>query len=955
MKRIISLIIITVGRFIQADEAFGQELTYVHYDTKDGLAGSTVYDMCQDTDGFIWFATEAGLSRFDGKNFKNYTVDDGLPDNEVLRLFADSRGRIWICTFKNALAYYLKGSLQSPTNNKMLRQIQPISSITDIVEDKNGNIGISDGIIAYEIRPDDSVHTILRTDKSFFRKGTRISLGINPYTKYFNIVFNDSLFSYENEKFVYTKIHHVIYDRKTIPFFTKENGEIIHIKIPDEYINYYSVGAYTKYINTFNGCYRVDSSKRKIAEHYLIGKKNSRTVEDHEGNTWFTTLGDGVYKLSSGTTKTFSFANEPLPTNKEVFSLSELNKKIVCGRSYSTIDIIPESLKLETVSFKSFLKSSKNQNLINRLFTAKQVAENLVLLGFDSYLVKLSNNKATVKQIFPIKSIATISDSIALIGTSGALIKMRIADMRTLDTIWKGRCTKVLYSEGSLYVGTLKGLLKISAEKEIINLGEEHDLLSGRITDISIDNQKRLLIATADHGVVIFKNNEVISSLTVKNGLSSNICKTLFIKENFLYIGTNEGLNKVSLFNINSPVTKYTISEGLPSNSINTIYVKDSLLWIGTPGGLTIINENEIFSKSICNIVLLSTQVSGQEKQLFSRKLNPSEKDIVFSYAGISFRSAGGVKYFYRLVGLDTTWTETTDTRISYQSLSSGKYKFEVYSVNNLGVMSKIISIPFEITSHIWGSLWLNLLILAFAVLLTWFIAFRIYKRSIRLKQEKSSIEMQFAALEQQALQAQMNPHFLFNCLNSIQQYMLTNEKGKANHYLTSFAELVRITFDISQKKAISLSNEIDYLRKYLEIEKMRFGSNFIYSITLEDSLQPDITDVPPLLLQPYVENSLRHGIRNKETGDGEVQITFSQSTEALLCEIKDNGVGRKKANEYKSKQHIEYQSKGMSMTAKRIELLNKTGWNNITIEVTDCEDEYKNPTGTIVSIKIPQ
>jgi len=199
-----------------------------------------------------------------------------------------------------------------------------------------------------------------------------------------------------------------------------------------------------------------------------------------------------------------------------------------------------------------------------------------------------------------------------------------------------------------------------------------------------------------------------------------------------------------------------------------------------------------------------------------------------------------------------------------------------------------------------------------------------------------------------------MNPHFIFNCLNSIQQYILTNDKEKANEYLTGFASLIRQTLYISGKKSITVNEEVAFLTKYLEMEKMRFGDSFIYEISGDDAIEINELELPALLLQPYVENSLRHGIRYKQNGTGKAFISFALNGNTLICRITDNGIGRDKAAQYKNNQHIEYQSKGMSLTAQRIDLLNRINEGKITIEIVDLKSQSGESAGTEVIIKIP-
>jgi LytS/YehU family sensor histidine kinase len=258
------------------------------------------------------------------------------------------------------------------------------------------------------------------------------------------------------------------------------------------------------------------------------------------------------------------------------------------------------------------------------------------------------------------------------------------------------------------------------------------------------------------------------------------------------------------------------------------------------------------------------------------------------------------------------------------------------------------------IEAPFWQTLPFQVLIIAVVILITWILVAWRFSILRKEEQERSSVQQKLNELEQMALRAQMNPHFIFNCLNSIQNFIITNDLEATNWYLSEFAHLIRQTLDNSEKSTISITNEIRYLKRYLELEMMRFGHSFEYSIEVDDELDCDLVSIPTMILQPYVENSIRHGIRYKEEGGGRIDIKFKKSAEGFICIIQDNGIGRKKANEYKSQVRVEYQSKGMTLTAERINILNRQLIDPITIEINDLTNEHQQALGTKVIIRFP-
>jgi len=208
--------------------------------------------------------------------------------------------------------------------------------------------------------------------------------------------------------------------------------------------------------------------------------------------------------------------------------------------------------------------------------------------------------------------------------------------------------------------------------------------------------------------------------------------------------------------------------------------------------------------------------------------------------------------------------------------------------------------------------------------------------------------------VEMQALRAQMNPHFIFNCLNSINRYIVKSDQVTASLYLTRFAKLIRLILDNSNSRTVILTNELEALKLYIGMEALRFDKKFTYAVTVDKSLSTDNVEVPPLIIQPYVENAIWHGLLHRES-DGRLDITVNTVDENMLqCIIEDNGVGRVKSQELKSKSATSKKSLGTKLTENRLSLLNKHAELNASVEIIDLYDENGMGAGTRVVIRIP-
>lgn len=235
---------------------------------------------------------------------------------------------------------------------------------------------------------------------------------------------------------------------------------------------------------------------------------------------------------------------------------------------------------------------------------------------------------------------------------------------------------------------------------------------------------------------------------------------------------------------------------------------------------------------------------------------------------------------------------------------------------------------------------------------------FREWQVSIEEKRntemELMKIKQQQAEIEMKALRAQMNPHFIFNSLNSINKYILKNDQVNASRYLTRFAKLIRLILDNSNSKEVALSDELEALRLYVEMESLRFSNKFAYEIAVHENVNTDTLQVPPLIIQPYVENAIWHGLLHKESG-GKLLVSVATTHDNLLtCTVEDNGIGRNRARILKSKTATANKSLGMKLTAERITMLNKHASLNASIEIIDLENDLGEATGTKVILTIP-
>ncbi len=333
--------------------------------------------------------------------------------------------------------------------------------------------------------------------------------------------------------------------------------------------------------------------------------------------------------------------------------------------------------------------------------------------------------------------------------------------------------------------------------------------------------------------------------------------------------------------------------------------------------------------------------------------LNYWENYFSFEFSSIGFTNPDQHKYQYKLEGVDDDWVYSGQrSYASYTNIDGGKYTFMVKAANQDGVWNEEpLKIDLSVAIPWWESLWFRGAVLV--LLLTGTYAFYRYRMHQVRKAErlKSAFENKLAGVELKALRSQMNPHFIFNCLNSIESYIIKNETVKASEYLNDFSRLIRLILQNSRSNYVTISDELEALALYMDMENLRLRQSFDYDIKLDENLDPDNTEIPPLLMQPYVENAIWHGLMHKKES-GTIQIELKKKGEFLLCSIEDNGVGRKRSSELRSKRHKKT-SMGMNITQERINIINKAYNTDTSVRIIDLVSPEGDALGTRVELRI--
>ena len=917
------------------------------------MANPTIHSIFQDKDGFLWIGTESGLSRYDGTRFKTLTVKDGLPNNEVLGLFQDSKERIWLKFYKNSIAYIYHGKIHNQDNDSVLTKIRLLTRVYSITEDSNNNIVFCDLETVYILSPESGLINAIRTiDGKPFKT---IGLFVNNQKELIICTSNSRLYKIENLQLKFVKTIGNV-DRLSQNAVLLQSSYIVtgylpahtvylrdssfQINIPAFALKYSHISDSVFSFNTVDGLFLYNINSRNFLK-LLPGEYVTNVLRDLEGNLWIGTQGHGLYKLSSQAIVNRRIGNR----QDDIYYLGKENNKIIIGNNNSNV------YEFNNNEFTRLFHSNRPDFNSVKIFYNQKKPGNKYFMAHSMGLLNYREGVITKELItHMLKQASPIDSNHVLIAIDAGVYMVRENDLLITDTIWRRKSLSLLKSGDSILIGTLNGLyiLKENGRRYIIVDSLFHSSIINSIAKSSND----LIWVSADgEGVYCIKDGKISRHLTDLAELPSNNTRSIFIQGENVWLGTDKGLVKIKPDGENFNAQKYTTSDGLPSNIINSIYVDGNMVYLGTPEGLCQFDQREIETTSICNLAMTAVKIGDASVDLANEYFLNRSQRFSIEFSGISFRSEQEMNYRYRIREVYSDWQNTRSNLLEFTSLPYGDYELEMIAINKLGKESLPLIVRLHIKRPFYKTAWFIALIILLPALIILFMLLRRLNQAREKQMLKYQQEIKMLELEQTALRSQMNPHFIFNCISAMQQMVMENDTDNTNKFIASFASLVRKTFDNAPELFISLNDEIKFLTSYLELEKIRLEDRFTYSIDTTGIKNIEGQRVPNMVIQPFVENAIHHGIRYKKNGKGIIEVRFEQQEDLLRCIVTDNGIGREKAKQMKEESGIQHKSKGISITLNRIESMNTLTKVKISIAVVDLKDEMQYPAGTKVII----
>jgi ligand-binding sensor domain-containing protein len=943
--------------------------SFTNYNVEQGLPSSEVYGVMQDTKGYIWIIGDMGVSRFNGYNFKNYSAEQGLPDNTFFSLTEDHKNRIWFCSFSGRLSFFKNDSIHQIPCNDTLALILRNMVNNSICIDKGDTIwlGTNRECVVKIAPPWSSQHVkkiITPRERSFFVIGNagvvfagaafeseKVTAYNTSGEKLFGIAADVSLKNNSIRRFFVIRLRNgsyaMVLDNSIIHF---NNTEILHkLKNKNVIIHLTEDKDGSLIASTYGGAtmysgpdYSHENRFRGL-DHKLV----TWSCIDRENGLWFTTEGHGVFCIKHRSFKYYTPDNG-IPEGK-ISGFYSSDTITALGYLDGTVHL----LEKDSSGSRDFRKIWKGADRINGFLEFG--GSILVSSGKIVYQIKRD-------QVKMLDTLSKIGGRKILKSADGGIWVMSYGRIVKLDQNFKirefisilSRADNIFEdSKGVLWIGTMNGIYTYS-NKTLDYLGAKDSLFTYRSIEIGEDKDLNIWIATRGKGVMII-NGKSILQINEGNGLAGNMCRTMYLKNDEAWIGTNKGLSRIRLKEKKIRVDNIYSRNGLLSNEVNFITQKDGKMWFVHNNGITICHPSE-FKINTTPPPVYITSVWVNDSLYFTTLppvLSYDKNYLGIDYIGLSYKDAGNLEYKYKMEGIDSNWTFTKYTSVKYQTIPKGSYRFIVYAKNNDGYWS---TEPAVISFTILPAWWQTWIFRTVCVILLAGITFLLFKyrlnRIRKRENERLETEHQLATVELQALRAQMNPHFIFNAINSVQYFITENDSESSQKYLAKFARLIRYVVDNAKVASIPLETELDALGLYMELEALRFENKFDYKINVQDNVDVKSVYIPSMLIQPYVENAIWHGLMHK-SGKGKIDININFTNKVLNCVIEDNGIGRKRSQEIKHKKGISsHKSLGMSISKARLDIFNKLNSSGLHVNIIDLEG--KDISGTKVELMIP-
>lgn len=949
--------------YLRAQEPLSQRLTFAN-----GLPSNAVYSILEDKKGFIWIACDEGLYQYDGVRFQQFRERDQTSFSGS-NLLEDKLGRIWYQNFDGKIFYVENGRIVH-LNQHAKKQYYPMRLTDTYLFYLDGNeLVVLDIVKLHEVKriPVQSpVSSIVFNDNYYYVDNN----GLNRIDKELTARFIAKLASVAESMPV---------------FFTSETD------------------VYFVYLNhTDNGVWKIENlktitKKMELDEQYVI---QSARIFDQKIYLQ-TTQGIHVFPLADLTHKKVyfpqhNFSDVLVDRKKNHWFISPIEGIIIVPDLQVKQIILPNTLPSRSVKGKnSLLISTKDDKVlrydgkngqIEVLHEGNKNAE-IYYLFFDSLVNQLifvssdgnTHFRSLDKQIpeqkirYAIKQILRLDTKYRIYTSTGNLGFFVDKKQRNQHSKWDKFIQQIPRTEIGDFDFYQIQLTKFNPRGKAILYDQENESVYFA-TNVGLFVWKNGVFSELKNGNDIFDIKSMFKWGKHVFGFGSNgklqliSAVTPAVKKQYDPILVIDEIKRAKVYGEDLILmTKHNVFHFLHDRSekpflksefeltnleCNDFAMVQGVVWIVSTNGLIQWDLHKGKKVDVVGLfVVKAIQMNGNEVPLKDNVFTYDENNLNIDFALLDFGNKTIEDIYYKVNRSKWQLIDPSVRSLNFPELSPGNYTIQFKGLVG-GKWKYFSSIQFEIKPPFWSSAWFIGSLMVFLLLLS-YIYYTFQLRSLKVRNElineKIQLESDLNNSLLSSIKSQMNPHFIFNALNTIQAYIFMNERDKATGYLSKFSKLTRAILQMSEKETIRLSQELEALTLYLDLEKMRFHEGFEYRIDIKD-VNVEAVQIPSMLIQPFVENAIKHGLLHRPE-EKRLLLSISQCDGNLYVEIDDNGIGRKRAEELKKQRDRYHEGFSSQANEKRLKLLSRN--TILSINYIDKINEFQQATGTTVQLII--
>lgn len=920
---------------------------------QDGLPTQVIYNILQDKEQYIWLGTEKGLVRYDETRFVTY-FNAHSRSSSVSDLQVDEAGNLYCQNFSGQHFVWRQDSLLLDREILVTGNFSPLllhkgsryKRVFDKVYKQQKQLDtLAFGRELYELFVYNETVFAFDSAAVFSIEGdsppVSIPFSLRGETVFFTAVVNGKVLVFPR-----SKTPGVCY--QFFPEFRQ-----VRVEMPAATILCVEVIDRQIFVGTNDGLYVYDENLVPIAVALplLPGKRISSVIKDREGAVWVATLDDGLFKFHC-----WNCINYPTESSLTAIAFGKRAGEFLVASSTGKV------YEWSREEGLSKLFSLENRQPIVAL--GCDVGRRDVLVAGDLFTVF---DPTGGKEVHPyaVKQIARLGHNGFMLSRTGGLTMMRpsaasggakkggkwLFEDRDSHRFmnWRVRASVYDSAASAIYVATSVGLFSLAKNQLLPIRDNGADIIAVDLQMIG----DTLVVATPNKGLLFVKNNRVIKRWNVAHSMLPNSIKVVRCVGAAIWVLGNNKLYHI-LPQIDSV---QCVDIGGHDCEIADFLVDDSSLYLATEKGLLVVSLHKQLPVPLPLKIYLHRFATDKRGLLVQQKnvLQHKENNISVEFSLPYYGAADELNVYYRINEEVWRTVEQGQRKLSFLSLEPGEYDVQLKAASADGRVSEIKHIFFRITPPFWQTWWFYTL----SMLLVAGSGYILYRYRLYLVQKQNDLERQKVELENKlhesilaSVKAQMNPHFIFNALNTIQSFIYLNDKKNATTYLGKFSQLTRTILDMSNKNTVSLQEEIDALLLYLELEKTRFDEELAFEMVIAPGVNPDVVHIPSMIIQPYVENAVKHGLLHQK-GARWLNCLFELDNGFLRVTIDDNGIGRKRSlalNSIKNKQH---QSFATHANEKRLDALNRGNSNTVSVRYIDKVSPLGEPQGTTVVLMI--